>query len=225
MEIQRRLSILADKTSPTYELSRLFEEKGFEFHVVGGSVRDVILGEDAYDIDICTNALPDQISQILSGVATDLWKQGEAFGTIGAKYKGIDFEITTYRKEIYTSDSRKPQVEFGDSLETDLSRRDFTINAMAFSLPEAKFIDPYGGLEDLLNKRLRTPLSPQISFSDDPLRMMRAARFIARFECVPDNELVEAVAELRERLKIVSAERIREERDMESVYKSQSAGH
>ena len=211
MELQQRLSALADPTTPTYELAQMFSKEGFEFHVVGGSVRDAILGEDAYDIDICTNARPEQITSMLSGVASDLWKQGEAFGTIGARYKGQDFEITTYRREIYRDESRKPEVEFGDSLDTDLSRRDFTINAMAFSLPEAKLIDPYNGLDDLISKRLRTPLSPEVSFSDDPLRMMRAARFIARFGCVPDEELVFAVVKMRDRMEIVSAERIRDE--------------
>ncbi len=211
MELQQRLSSLADPTSPTYELAMLFDKEGYDFHLVGGSVRDAILGEESYDIDICTNARPKEILELLSGVATDVWRQGEAFGTIGARFKGQDFEITTYRQEIYRDDSRKPEVEFGDSLETDLSRRDFTINAMAFSLPKAQLVDPYNGLDDLINKRLRTPLSPEISFSDDPLRMMRAARFIARFSCVPDDQLVQAVIEMRERLSIVSSERIRDE--------------
>ncbi|HMS24740.1 MAG TPA: CCA tRNA nucleotidyltransferase [Acidimicrobiia bacterium] len=211
MELQQRLSSLADPTSPTYELATLFDKAGYDFHLVGGSVRDAILGEESYDIDICTNARPKEILELLSGVATDVWRQGEAFGTIGARFKDHDFEITTYRQEIYRDDSRKPEVEFGDSLETDLSRRDFTINAMAFSLPKAQLVDPYNGLDDLINKRLRTPLSPEISFSDDPLRMMRAARFIARFSCVPDDQLVQAVNEMRERLGIVSSERIRDE--------------
>ncbi len=211
MEIQKRLSLLAKNDSPAYKLSEIFNAAGFEFYVVGGSVRDVILGQNAYDIDICTNARPDEIKKILSNCAKDVWNQGEAFGTIGAMFEGQEFEITTYRKEIYVNDSRKPEVEFGDSLEIDLSRRDFTINAMAFSLPNAKLVDPYNGLDDLINKRLRTPLAPEISFSDDPLRMMRAARFIARFSCVPDQDLINAVIQMRSRMEIVSAERIRDE--------------
>lgn len=211
MELQKQLLKLGEKGSPTYELASLFSDAGYEFHVVGGSVRDCIIGEDSYDIDICTNARPEEILRIVNPVATDVWRQGEIFGTIGAKYLDVDFEITTYRKEIYSHETRKPEVEFGDSLETDLSRRDFSINAMAISLPEMKLVDPYGGLDDLLNKRLRTPLSPEISFSDDPLRMLRAARFIARFELVPDEVLVKAVKELRGRLSIVSSERIRDE--------------
>ncbi len=211
MELNQRLSQLADPSTPTYELATLFDRAGYEFYLVGGTIRDCVLGEDSYDIDICTNARPKEILGVLNDVADDVWRQGEAFGTIGAKYKGLDFEITTYRKEIYVNDSRKPDVEFGDDVETDLSRRDFTINAMAFSLPTAQLVDPYGGLDDLLNKRLRTPLSPEVSFSDDPLRMMRAARFIARFGTTPDEELVNAVIQMRERLSIVSAERIRDE--------------
>src|SRR5690606_19013019 len=144
----------------------------------GGSIRDVILGESSPDIDACTNARPDDITRVVKDVAEKMWHQGETFGTIGVQYKGQSFEITTYRQEIYRDDSRKPEVTFGDDIETDLSRRDFTINAMAFSLPDAKLIDPFNGIDDLLNKRLRTPLEPEISFSDDPLRMMRAARFI-----------------------------------------------
>lgn len=224
MELQKRIATLADPSSPTFELALLFQENGFEFYVVGGSVRDVILGEDAYDIDICTNARPKDIVAILEGVAGDLWRQGEAFGTIGARYKNQEFEITTYRQEVYSDGSRKPEVTFGDSLQTDLSRRDFTINAMAFSLPQAKLIDPYNGLDDLINRRLRTPLSPEISFSDDPLRMMRAARFIARLSCIPDKELVDAVIQMRERLSIVSAERIRDELCKLLVVPDPSAG-
>ncbi len=142
MELQNNLSSLAKTDTPTYELAQLFAAKGFEFCVVGGSIRDIILGEMSPDIEGWPNARPDDILKILEPVAVHVWRQGEAFGTIGAHYRDLDFEITTYRKEIYRDDSRKPEVEFGDDLETDLSRRDFTINAMAFSLPDAKFIDP-----------------------------------------------------------------------------------
>lgn len=224
MEIQTALSSLADPNSPIFAISQLFAHKGFEFAVVGGSIRDIILGEKSVDIDACTNARPEEILEIVSPVADQIWRQGEVFGTIGAQYQGVDFEITTYRKEIYRDESRKPDVEFGDDIAVDLSRRDFTINAMAFSLPDAQLIDPYNGLDDLLNKRLRTPLSPEISFSDDPLRMMRAARFIARFQCVPDDELVAAVKEMAPRLEIVSVERIRDELCKLLVVDDPSAG-
>lgn len=205
------LNILTKESSPIFMLAQLFDEAGFEFNVVGGTIRDLILGVDSDDFDICTDARPDQILDVVKDVAEHLWRQGEVFGTIGLQYCDLKFEITTYRKEIYVDDSRKPQVEFGDDLEIDLSRRDFTINAMAFSLPDAKLIDPYGGLDDLLNQRLRTPLAPNISFSDDPLRMMRAARFIARFDLEPNEDIIDAVEQYRSRMKIVSAERIRDE--------------
>ena len=218
------LKVLTDSQKPIYELSVLFDNAGFEFYVVGGTIRDLVLGVDSDDFDICTNARPEEILGIVKNVADHIWRQGEVFGTIGIEYKGLKFEITTYRKEIYVDDSRKPQVEFGDDLEIDLSRRDFTINAMAFSLPEAKLVDPYGGLDDLLNQRLRTPLSPIVSFNDDPLRMLRAARFIARFDLEADNELVDAVKELRTRLKIVSSERIRDELCKLLIVKDPSKG-
>ena len=218
------LKVLTDSQKPIYELSVLFDNAGFEFYVVGGTIRDLVLGVDSDDFDICTNARPEEILGIVKNVADHIWRQGEVFGTIGIEYKDLKFEITTYRKEIYVDDSRKPQVEFGDNLEIDLSRRDFTINAMAFSLPEAKLVDPYGGLDDLLNQRLRTPLSPIVSFNDDPLRMLRAARFIARFDLEADNELVDAVKELRTRLKIVSSERIRDELCKLLIVKDPSKG-
>ncbi|MBP9115991.1 MAG: CCA tRNA nucleotidyltransferase [Acidimicrobiia bacterium] len=214
MEIAQRLNELNKltiKESPIYKLSLLFEKAGYEFNVVGGTIRDLILGVESDDYDICTNAKPKEILNIVKDVAQHLWRQGEVFGTIGLSFEDLKFEITTYRKEIYGDDSRKPQVEFGDDLETDLSRRDFTINSMAFSLPDAKLIDPYSGLDDLLNQRLRTPLEPSVSFSDDPLRMMRAARFIARFDLVPDIALLDAVDKYRSRMSIISAERIRDE--------------
>ena len=218
------LKVLTDSQKPIYELSVLFDNAGFEFYVVGGTIRDLVLGVDSDDFDICTNARPEEILGIVKNVADHIWRQGEVFGTIGIEYKGLKFEITTYRKEIYVDDSRKPQVEFGDDLEIDLSRRDFTINAMAFSLPEAKLVDPYGGLDDLLNQRLRTPLSPTVSFNDDPLRMLRAARFIARFDLEADDELVDAVKELRTRMKIVSSERIRDELCKLLIVKDPSKG-
>ena len=165
------------------------------------------------DFDLTTNALPDEIEAILSGWADALWTQGKRFGTIGAKQKGRSYEITTHRAEVYTPDSRKPEVTFGDDVETDLSRRDFTINAMALALPSMELIDPFNGMSDLAASRLRTPLDPRISFEDDPLRMVRAARFTARFSLEPDQELLDAIVEMTDRLSIVSAERIRDELD------------
>ena len=142
-----------------------------------------------------------------------MWVQGKRFGTIGASRNGRTFEITTHRAEVYVPDSRKPEVVFGDDVVTDLSRRDFTVNAMALRLPDLELIDPFDGLSDLSRRRLRTPLDPVVSFSDDPLRMLRAARFISGYQLEPSSELVAAVANLHERLSIVSAERIRDELD------------
>src|SRR5262249_47486017 len=155
----------------------------------------------------------DEIKAILAPWAEAVWTPGERFGTIGAKKDGRTFEITTHRAEFYAPDSRKPAVSFSDSVETDLSRRDFTVNAMALALPDPVLIDPFHGAADLGASRLRTPLDPAVSFGDDPLRMMRAARFIAGYGLVPDDELVETAIELRDRLEIVSMERIRAELD------------
>ncbi len=211
MNAQQNFSAFTDTNSSVYKLSQLFADKGFEFHLVGGSVRDALLGNEIADFDIATNARPDEIVEIVEPIAQHLWKQGESFGTIGLRYQETDFEITTYRQEIYVQESRKPTVQFGDDLQTDLSRRDFTINAMAFSLPNAELIDPFNGLADLMDKKLKTPLEPELSFSDDPLRMMRAARFIARFSVIPDDSILNAVSKMKNRLSIVSAERIRDE--------------
>jgi len=202
----------------TQSLAERFSAAGKRLYLVGGSVRDAMLdaGEDPAgpsDFDLTTNALPDEIEAILSGWADALWTQGKRFGTIGAKHKGRSYEITTHRAEVYTPDSRKPEVTFGDDVETDLSRRDFTINAMALALPSMELIDPFNGMSDLAASRLRTPLDPRISFEDDPLRMVRAARFTARFSLEPDQELLDAIVEMTDRLSIVSAERIRDELD------------
>jgi poly(A) polymerase len=153
-----------------------------------------------------------------------VWAQGRQFGTIGARKGGRTFEVTTHRAEAYIPDSRKPEVSFGDSVEVDLSRRDFTVNAMALRLPSLDLVDPYGGLEDLAARRLHTPLDPEVSFSDDPLRMLRAARFIAGFGLEPTPELLAAVQRLAERLSIVSAERIRDELDKLLVVAVPSTG-
>ena len=195
-------------------LAERFREAGHRLYLVGGVVRDLLLDREvSSDIDLTTDARPDQIKKLLQGWADHRWTQGEKFGTIGAKRGDRAYEITTHRAEAYTSDSRKPHVVFADDVAVDLSRRDFTVNAMALALPELQLIDPFDGAADLAAKRLRTPLTPDESFSDDPLRMMRAARFIAGYDLVPDAALVEAVVALRHRLEIVSAERIRDELD------------
>ncbi|MFM8417618.1 MAG: CCA tRNA nucleotidyltransferase, partial [Actinomycetota bacterium] len=161
-------------------LTAAFKQRGRRLYIVGGTVRDLMLGRDvaALDFDFTTDARPDEVKSLLEGLVDALWTQGERFGTIAAKRGARTLEITTHRAEAYSPDSRKPEVKFSDSVETDLSRRDFTINAMALELTAAspQLVDPYGGLDDLMAKRLRTPLSPQESFNDDPLRMLRAAR-------------------------------------------------
>jgi len=198
-------------------LTARFSAAGHRLYLVGGSVRDLLAGADIdeIDYDFTTDARPDAIKAVLKGWADALWAQGERFGTIGAKKAGRSYEITTHRAEAYQSDSRKPDVEFSDSVDADLSRRDFTINAMALELTSATptLVDPFGGAADLATRTLRTPLTPEVSFSDDPLRMLRAARFIARLGVTPVPELVQAVRDMHERLSIVSAERIRDELD------------
>jgi poly(A) polymerase len=210
--VPERLQPVLDEVRP---LAERFGAAGKRIYLVGGSVRDLLLGRDAseIDFDLTTDALPDEIESIVSGWADAVWTQGKRFGTIGCRKQGRDYEITTHRAEAYAPDSRKPEVVFGDDIETDLSRRDFTVNAMALSLPDPELIDPHGGAVDLAAKRLRTPLSPDESFTDDPLRMLRAARFLAGYGLEPDEELVDAVKRLHDRLEIVAAERIRMELD------------
>jgi poly(A) polymerase len=206
-------------------LARRFGEAGHQLYLVGGTVRDLLEGADHGDddFDLTTDARPAQIIGCLEGWADAIWKQGQKFGTIGAqKVDGATgdtrlYEITTFRSEAYTDDSRKPHVVFADDIGIDLSRRDFTVNAMALELTGSGesplLVDPFGGAADLAQRVLRTPLGPDVSFSDDPLRMLRAARFIARFRLVPDASLIAAVRQLASRLEIVSAERIRDELD------------
>ena len=202
----------------TEELGQRFSAAQKRLYLVGGSVRDALIEAEAdpagpSDLDLTTDASPDEIEELLSGWADALWTQGKRFGTIGAKKAGRTYEVTTHRAEHYHPDSRKPEVAFGDDVVVDLSRRDFTINAMALELPTMELLDPYDGLADLIGKRLRTPLDPMVSFADDPLRMLRAARFAARFSLEPDPALLDAVRAMGERLEIVSAERIRDELD------------
>lgn len=188
-------------------------DRGFRCWLVGGPLRDAFLDEQHADtdLDFTTDARPNDIEAAVTGWADAVWSQGRRFGTIGCAKDGRTIEITTLRAEVYHPDSRKPEVAFGDSIEEDLARRDFTVNAMALELPGPQFVDPFDGLIDLASRRLRTPAAPDDSFLDDPLRMMRAARFIARLGLVPDRELVDAVERLHDRLSIVSAERIRDE--------------
>lgn len=190
-----------------------FKEAGHELYLVGGVVRDLALGSggDLNDIDLTTVARPKEIKSLLRDLSDSLWTQGERFGTIGAVVNGRELEITTHRAESYDPDSRKPMVVFGDDLGTDLSRRDFTINAMAYSVINRQLIDPFCGLDDLAARHLRTPDDPQISFIDDPLRMLRAARFIPRFNLSIDPALELAVRQLGHRLAIVSVERVHDE--------------
>ena len=210
--IPERLHPLVAETA---DVAARFEAAGHRLFLVGGVVRDLIvnrLGGDA-DLDFATDARPDDVEAIVTGWADAVWLQGKRFGTIGFRKAGRIYEVTTFRAEAYVPESRKPTVEFADELEADLSRRDFTINAMALSLPGLTLVDPFGGVADLAARRLRTPLDPTVSFGDDPLRMLRAARFIAGYEMVPEPALTVAVGELHHRLGIVSAERVRDELD------------
>jgi poly(A) polymerase len=221
--IPERWTPVIDEARP---LAARFEGAGRRLYLVGGIVRDLLVGRhrDAPDLDFTTDARPDEIKRIIEGWADAVWTQGERFGTIGAKKGDRIYEITTHRAEAYSPDSRKPDVVFADAIEADLSRRDFTVNAMAVSLPDVRLIDPFDGANDLATNRLRTPLDPDTSFTDDPLRMLRAARFIAGYGLEPDAALVKAVSRLRERLAIVSAERVRDELDKLLVVDDPSAG-
>ena len=211
-EVQRRAIAELLRVAPVAaELGRRFTAAGHDLALVGGSVRDALLGRLGNDLDFATNARPPEIMSVVRPWADSVWDVGKAFGTIGARVGDFQLEITTYRSEAYDRSSRKPVVAFGDSLEGDLERRDFAVNAMALTLPEPRFIDPYGGLTDLGNRLLRTPASPESSFSDDPLRMLRAARFAAQLGFTVAPEVREAITAMADRLSIVSAERIRDE--------------
>ncbi|WP_445256584.1 CCA tRNA nucleotidyltransferase [Nocardioides aurantiacus] len=201
----RRLSSVTD------ELGRRFAGAGHEIALVGGPVRDAMLGRLQQDLDFTTSATPQQTERLLKGWADSTWDIGRAFGTIGCRKGEWQVEITTYRSEAYDAESRKPAVQYGDSLVADLERRDFTVNAMALSLPGEQLEDPFGGVVDLAEKRLRTPGTPESSFSDDPLRMLRAARFSAQLGFTVAPEVVAAMGDMAERITIVSAERVRDE--------------
>jgi len=233
-QVHDRLNELARLSAP---LAVAFREAGFSLYAVGGSVRDAVLdearGED-FEIDFTTNARPDDVARLLAPLCTALWEQGRAFGTIGGFLRdtGIKVEVTTFRSEAYVDHSRKPSVEWGDSLEIDLSRRDFTMNALALDVIalEAKtpgvqsLFDFYNGFSDLHDRVLRTPTDPEILFSDDPLRMLRAARFASRFGLSIDASIEAAATKMAERLTKVSAERIRNELDLLLLTEQPSVG-
>jgi poly(A) polymerase len=228
VQLPPRLARFFEPDSVTQQLAAILRDHGHRAYLVGGSVRDAFLDRGtAGDIDVATDARPERLIELLSPWADAWWDQGKRFGTIGCEKNGETVEITTFRADIYRPESRKPEVAYADDIETDLSRRDFTVNAMAIDLDPAladPFIDPYDGRIDLFERRLRTPLSPQVSFADDPLRMLRAARFVATLGFEPDRELVDAITAMRERLGIISAERIRDELSKLLVADDPSAG-
>lgn len=209
--IPERLEFLTTPELPPAQLADLFSNGGEEIFLVGGSVRDAILGREVVDYDFATSARPDRVAELLDGWADIVYDVGARFGTVAARRDGRTVEVTTYRSEIYRDDSRKPHVSYSDDIETDLSRRDFTVNAIALSLPDLEAFDPHGGLVDIAARTLRTPLDPHVSFGDDPLRMLRLFRFQASLGFEPEEAAVAAVREMAGRLSIISAERIRDE--------------
>jgi poly(A) polymerase len=218
LELQRRaLAVLAEMAPAAIELGEAFRAAGHELALVGGPVRDAFLGRASNDLDFATSASPDETQALLARWGDAHWDIGKEFGTIGAKRfaRGggdeLVVEVTTYRTDEYDPASRKPVVAFGDTLEGDLSRRDFTVNAMAVRVPEMTFVDPFDGLGDLARRVLRTPIAPERSFDDDPLRMMRAARFAAQLGFAVDGGTLAALVLMTERVEIVSAERVRDE--------------
>jgi poly(A) polymerase len=211
-DVQRAVASELDRVAPvTDELGRRFAAAGHELALVGGPVRDAMLGRPLQDLDLATSARPEETERLLAGWADAIWDVGRAFGTIGCRKGSWQVEITTYRSESYDPTSRKPAVDYGDSLAGDLGRRDFTVNAMAVLVPDRRFEDPYGGVVDLAHRVLRTPGRPEDSFSDDPLRMMRAARFAAQLGFTVDPAVVTAMTEMAGRIEIISPERVRDE--------------
>ncbi len=209
---QARVAAELDRIAPVLDpLARRFAEAGHAVALVGGPVRDALLGRANADLDLTTSARPEEIERLVDGWADAVWDIGREFGTIGCRKGDSTVEITTYRSESYDPSSRHPQVRFGDSLPGDLGRRDFTVNAMAISLPGREFEDPHAGVVDLAHGVLRTPGRPEDSFSDDPLRMMRAARFAAQLGFTVAPEVVAAMTAMAERIEIISAERVRDE--------------
>jgi poly(A) polymerase len=211
-QVQRSaLRELVRATPVIGEVGRLFQQAGHEIALVGGPVRDLLMGRLSSDLDFATSARPDDIERCLAGWVDASWDIGREFGTIGAMVGGWTLEITTYRADAYDAASRKPEVSYGDDLQGDLARRDFAVNAMAVVLPDLRFVDPFGGMDDLLRRLLRTPGTPAQSFGDDPLRMLRAARFASQLQFSVSPDVVEAMRDMADRLEIVSAERVRDE--------------
>lgn len=214
---EEKEEIVVCEVSPVaIELGELFESHGFELALVGGPVRDLLLGRQAHDLDFCTSARPEEFEPLLKKWGDGFWDMGRKFGTLGALKRMPDgkeysIEVTTYRTDKYEPNSRKPEVNYGDSLEGDLSRRDFTVNAMAIRMPSLDFVDPFDGRRDIERKILRTPVAPEQSFDDDPLRMMRAVRFVAQLDFKIGLDTADALSQMAERIEIVSAERVRDE--------------
>ncbi len=210
---QLAITTLSKQAPAATDLAKQFKAAGFKLALVGGPVRDAILGRLGNDLDFTTDALPKQSEKILEKWADSVWDIGAAFGTVAGKKGEITVEITTYRSESYDPSSRKPDVEFGKSIEADLARRDFTINAMALELTtdQPTFIDLFNGVSDLQNKLIKTPGKPADSFTDDPLRMMRAARFMSQLNFAVDPAIIAAIKNMSARIEIISAERIRDE--------------
>jgi|TARA_B100001094_G_scaffold330305_1_gene395202 poly(A) polymerase len=210
---EQAVASLAPIEKPLRRVGGRFADAGWEIALVGGPVRDALVGRLSFetDLDFTTNAQPEQIVELLEGWAEAVWDVGIRFGTVGARIDGREVEITTYRSESYDAQSRKPEVAFGNNLADDLARRDFTMNAMAVTLPSMEFVDLFDGIVDLAARRIRTPGTAQSSFDDDPLRMMRAARFASQLDATVDADVVDAMSAQAERISIVSAERVREE--------------
>ena len=212
-DLRARIDAQLDANPFLLEVGARFEAAGHELAIVGGPVRDAVLGRPGNDWDFTTSARPDEIERIIGSWADAVWDVGREFGTIGLRKGDHQLEITTYRSDEYDAGSRKPEVRFGDSIEGDLARRDFAVNAMAIRLPSREFVDLYGGLDDIERRLVRTPVTPEQSFSDDPLRMMRAARFVGQLGFTAAADVEEAMTQMASRLDIVSAERIRDELD------------
>ena len=203
--------MIAEFSPEVLDLGSRFADAGYELALVGGPVRDAFLGRMSSDLDFATNARPEQTEKILASWTKTHWDIGREFGTIGAKKGDVVVEVTTYRTDSYDPATRKPEVAYGDTLDGDLSRRDFTVNAMAIRVPDLVFVDPFNGLEALASKVLDTPVTAEQSFDDDPLRIMRAARFAAQLDFAVSQSVLTAMSSMADRLEIVSAERIRDE--------------
>jgi poly(A) polymerase len=221
---QRRLGELVAVYPVAHDLARRVADAGHELYLVGGTVRDTLLDRRQTDLDFATSARPEQTRRILAGWADQVWEVGARFGTISAEKDGWKLELTTFRADVYQPHSRHPEVTFGDDIEGDLARRDFTVNAMAVRLPQSRFLDPFGGLRDLRDKVLRTPIDPKTSFGDDPLRMVRLARFAATLGAEPDEATKQAATEMAGAIDDISAERIRDELSRLIVAPGQARG-